>query len=121
MTSFWSYSNSTQEPRYGMIFARKERCPSLVKKTPGDRWSWEGGIRFVNSESASQVDFQVESGEGQNLLTGIGHSAVNVIEIINVGVQSLRWGVVNISVSHIGKNLLGQDCQIRIHRRWIVF
>jgi hypothetical protein len=46
-----------------------------------------GGICFVNSESASQVDLQVEGGEGQNLLTGIGHRAVNVIEIINVGVQ----------------------------------
>ena len=32
---FWSYSNSTQEPRYGMIFERKVWADSFVKNTPG--------------------------------------------------------------------------------------
>ena len=35
------------EPRYGMIFERKERGPSLVKKTPGERWSCETMTRSV--------------------------------------------------------------------------
>ena len=46
-TSFWSYSNSTHEPRYGMIFDRYERALPCVKKTPGLRWSWETMTRSV--------------------------------------------------------------------------
>ncbi len=44
---FGSISNSTHEPRYGMIFPISVCAPSLVKKTPGERWSCETMTRSV--------------------------------------------------------------------------
>ena len=46
-TPFWSYSNSTHEPRYGMILARYPCADSFVKKTPGERWSCDTMTRSV--------------------------------------------------------------------------
>src|SRR5664279_1430405 len=38
---FWSYSNSTHEPRYGMILPRKYvRLFAVSKNTPGERCNW---------------------------------------------------------------------------------
>src|ERR1035438_7701131 len=38
---FWSYSNSTHEPRYGMILPKKYvRLFAVSKNTPGERCNW---------------------------------------------------------------------------------
>ena len=74
-TSFWSYSNSTQEPRYGMILGGRTR-PSLVKKTPGLRWSWrdDDPLGAVDDERAV-VRHQRDVAEIDLLLLGVAHHA----------------------------------------------
>ena len=42
-----SYSNSTHDPRYGMICATWSCRSSEWKNAPGDRWSWETTTRSV--------------------------------------------------------------------------
>jgi hypothetical protein len=44
---FVSYSNSTHEPRYGMICATYSVLSSEWKNAPGDRWSCETMTRSV--------------------------------------------------------------------------
>ena len=45
---FWSYSNSTHDPRYGITFAMKVvLSPSDWKNTPGLRCSWLTMTRSV--------------------------------------------------------------------------
>ena len=57
----WSYSNSTQEPRYGMIFAMKTvRWSFDWKNTPGERCSWL--TMTLSVPLTMKVPFSVRSG-----------------------------------------------------------
>ena len=55
-----SYSNSTQLPRYGMIWAANRPFSGWEKKTPGERWSWLTMTRSV--PLMMKVPFSVMSG-----------------------------------------------------------
>src|SRR6185312_14836619 len=58
---FWSYSNSTHDPRYGMILPRKYvRLFAVSKKTPGERCNWLTITRSV--PFTMNVPFWVMSG-----------------------------------------------------------
>ncbi len=57
---FASYSNSTHEPRYGMICATNSVLSSEWKNAPGDRWSCDTMTRSV--PLMMNVPFSVISG-----------------------------------------------------------